>query len=96
MLESFSILSPLLGGALIGLAASALLLLEGRVAGISGIVGGLLSPKAGDLSWRVTFMLGLLSAGLVAGAAAPGPVRGICPTRWVCRYCWWQSRKVRA
>ena len=71
MLESFSLLSPLLGGALIGLAASALLLLEGRVAGISGIVGGLLSPKAGDLSWRVTFLLGLLSAGLVAALAAP-------------------------
>lgn len=71
MLESFSILSPLLGGALIGLAASALLLLEGRVAGISGIVGGLLSPKAGDLSWRVAFVLGLLSAGLVAALLAP-------------------------
>ena len=31
-----------------------------------------------------------------SGASATGPVRGIWPTRWVCRYCWWQSRKVRA
>jgi uncharacterized membrane protein YedE/YeeE len=54
----------LLGGALIGLAASLLLLVNGRVAGISGITGGLLDGPPGDARWRVAFL-----AGLAAGAA---------------------------
>ncbi len=48
------------GGLLIGLAAAMLVLLNGRIAGISGILGGLLAPKAGDVSWRVAFVSGLL------------------------------------
>ncbi len=60
------------GGALIGAAASAMLLFEGRVAGISGIVGGLFSPKAGDIGWRVAFVGGMLSAGLAVAVIAPG------------------------
>jgi uncharacterized membrane protein YedE/YeeE len=64
-------LQSLSGGALIGAAASAMLLLEGRVAGISGIVGGLFSPRAGDIGWRVAFLAGMLSAGLVVTLAAP-------------------------
>lgn len=39
---------------------------------------------------------GLWAFTTASGASATGPVRGIWPTRWVCRYCWWQSRKVRA
>ena len=50
------------GGALIGLAAAMLLLLNGRIAGISGIVGGLLPPARGDAGWRVAFVLGLAAA----------------------------------
>ncbi|MEO9101758.1 MAG: YeeE/YedE family protein [Burkholderiaceae bacterium] len=55
----------LAGGILIGLAAALFLLLNGRIAGISGIVGGLLAPKTGDIGWRVTFVAGLLGAPLV-------------------------------
>jgi hypothetical protein len=54
---------PLAGGVLIGLAAAALLLLEGKIAGISGIVAGLAQPKRGDVGWRAAFLLGLLAGG---------------------------------
>jgi uncharacterized membrane protein YedE/YeeE len=60
-----------LGGALIGASASAMLLLEGRVAGISGIVGGLFTPKAGDIGWRLAFVAGLVLAGIGGMLLAP-------------------------
>jgi len=50
------------GGLLIGLAATLFILFNGRIAGISGIAGGLLRPKAGDISWRVAFVVGLIAA----------------------------------
>jgi uncharacterized membrane protein YedE/YeeE len=56
--------ASLAGGALIGLAAAMLVLLNGRVAGISGIVGGLLVPRGGDIGWRLAFVGGLLVAPL--------------------------------
>jgi uncharacterized membrane protein YedE/YeeE len=56
--------ASLAGGVLIGLAAALLLLANGRVAGISGILGGLLRPARGDIAWRVTFILGLFVAPL--------------------------------
>ena len=59
--------SALAGGALIGLAAALFALLNGRIAGISGIIGGLLRPVAGDTAWRVAFVLGLVGAPLVYG-----------------------------
>ena len=52
----------LAGGALIGLAAVAMAVLSGRIAGISGIVGGLLRPSRGDWAWRLCFLAGLLAA----------------------------------
>ena len=55
----------LAGGILIGLAAALLLLANGRVAGISGILGGLLRPASGDIAWRLCFVLGLFLAPLV-------------------------------
>ena len=61
------------GGLLIGVATAMLLLFNGRVAGITGILGGLLRPKAGDIGWRLAFVLGLLGAPLVYGLAAPLP-----------------------
>jgi uncharacterized membrane protein YedE/YeeE len=64
----------LAGGALIGLAAALLLATNGRIAGISGILGGALEPQAGELSWRLAFLGGLLSAGLVAGFLFPARV----------------------
>ena len=65
--------SSLAGGLLIGLATALLLLLSGRIAGISGIVGGLLRPDKGDVAWRVAFVLGLFTAPLVFVMAAPLP-----------------------
>jgi len=56
--------ASLVGGALIGLAAAMLALLNGRVAGISGIVGGLLVPRRGETAWRLAFVAGLLAAPL--------------------------------
>ena len=67
-----SLLPPLLGGALIGLSASFLLLANGRVAGISGVVGSLLAPVRGDIAWRVLFFGGLLTGGLLLAWLRPG------------------------
>ena len=63
--NAFTPWSSLAGGALIGLAAAMLVLLNGRIAGISGVLGGLLKPVSGDISWRVAFVVGLLSAPLL-------------------------------
>lgn len=52
----------LAGGVLLGLASALFILVNGRILGISGIVGGLLRPRAGDAAWRIAFLLGLLSA----------------------------------
>ena len=67
--------SALLGGLLIGASAALLLLVTGRIAGISGIVGGLLSPRRGDLDWRVAFI-----AGLVLAPAPYAGFGGVLPT----------------
>ena len=58
----FTPVSALIGGLLIGVAAAALVLFNGRIAGISGIVGGLLRPNSGDLAWRAAFLFGLIAA----------------------------------
>lgn len=62
---SFTPWTSLAGGALIGLAATILILFNGRIAGISGIAGALLRPVKGDLLWRVAFLAGLLIAPLL-------------------------------
>ena len=59
--------TSLAGGLLIGLAAAAFVLLNGRIAGISGILGGLLRPAQGDIAWRVAFLAGLIGAPLAYG-----------------------------
>lgn len=58
----FTPLASLSGGLLIGMAAAMFALWNGRVAGISGIVGGLLRPKRGDIAWRLAFVAGLILA----------------------------------
>jgi len=63
-LGHFTPWSSFAGGVLIGVAAAMLVLLNGRVAGISGIVGALFAPPRGDIAWRVAFILGLLTAPL--------------------------------
>ncbi len=62
----------LAGGVLIGLSATLLLWLNGRVAGVSGILNGALFPKAGDVVWRAAFLAGLIVAAGLYMALAPG------------------------
>ena len=71
--NSFTPWFSLAGGALIGLAAAMFVLLNGRVAGISGVVAGLLKPIRGDVAWRAAFVLGLLAAPLIYGLVAAAP-----------------------
>jgi uncharacterized membrane protein YedE/YeeE len=74
-MHNFTPWSALAGGALIGLAASLLLVANGRIAGISGVIGGLLAPVRGDVAWRSFFVLGLLGAGVVAALVSPAATR---------------------
>jgi uncharacterized membrane protein YedE/YeeE len=70
-LEQFTPWSALAGGALIGLATASVFWLQGRLAGISGICGVLLTPVRGDFGWRLSFVLGLLAVGLFGVRLAP-------------------------
>jgi uncharacterized membrane protein YedE/YeeE len=70
---NFTPVSGLVGGLLIGLAVALMMLLNGRIAGISSIVSGLLTPKAGDTGWRVAFVVGLLLGALAFILAVGGP-----------------------
>ena len=82
-MANFTPVSAAIGGALIGLAAVLLMLLTGRIAGISGIFGGCLSFGAADKGWRIAFIAGLIAAPLTAslvGVAIPDPVM---PANWV-------------
>ena len=67
-------LPPLLGGALIGAAATLILLGLGRVAGIAGIYGGLWQRQTHDRTWRLAFVAGLLVAGLIGALVAPAAI----------------------
>lgn len=65
--------TSLAGGVLIGTAAAMFLFLNGRIAGISGILGGLLRPRISDIGWRVAFILGLVAAPQLYQLATPLP-----------------------
>jgi uncharacterized membrane protein YedE/YeeE len=73
--NDFTPWASLAGGILLGLASALFILLNGRILGISGIVGGLLRPRAGDTAWRLSFLAGLFAAPLLylllAGPTAP-------------------------
>lgn len=66
--------SALAGGILLGLASVMFILVNGRILGISGILGGLLVPQRSDASWRVFFLLGLVLAPVTLSLVAPGLV----------------------
>jgi uncharacterized membrane protein YedE/YeeE len=70
-MAEYEIVKPLMGGMLIGLSAAILMLARGRIAGISGIVEGVLRPKTGDVAWRVIFLVGLVTGGLVMANLLP-------------------------
>lgn len=65
--------TALIGGALIGTAASLLVLATGRIAGVSGILGGLLVPSRGDIGWRFAFVVGMLASPLAYAGVAQLP-----------------------
>jgi uncharacterized protein len=73
-LEHFTPYSATLGGLLIGLSASWLLLATGRIAGISGILGGLLAPAGEDKLWRALFVAGLIVGCWLVRAASGGAI----------------------
>ncbi len=82
-MEDFTPVSGLAGGLLIGLATALLMLFNGRIAGISGIVGGLLARKASEVGWRAMFAAGLLLGAvayvLTTGGAFPVRVEASLP-----------------
>lgn len=63
--------ASLLGGIVLGLASAIFILFNGRILGISGILGGLMSPRAGDIGWRISFFLGMAAAPTVFALLAP-------------------------
>ena len=75
-MENFTPLSALAGGALMGLGAVVLLGLTGRIAGISGIIGGLLPPGRGEALWRLAFLVGLVGGAAIYRTLG-GPLQAI-------------------
>lgn len=63
--------TSLAGGILLGIASAMMVLLSGRILGISGILGGLLAPRIGDIGWRVAFLLGMGASPMVFAALMP-------------------------
>jgi uncharacterized membrane protein YedE/YeeE len=67
--------ASLTGGVILGIASAIFILVNGRILGISGILGGLLPPKVGDTSWRIAFLLGF--------AAAPSVFHALVPAQYI-------------
>ena len=72
-LNNFTPWASLVGGLIIGLATVLFLMFNGRIAGISGIVGGLLNPKKSDILWRIAFVAGLVLSPLAFGLVSSIP-----------------------
>ena len=81
-MANFTPLSAAIGGALIGLSSVLLMLLTGRIAGISGIFGGLLNPRSGEVGWRIAFIAGLILAPLIAAQVGYGMASPQMPASW--------------
>ena len=79
-MENFTPVSALVGGALIGLSAVWLMATAGRIAGVSGILGGAFAAERGDKLWRWTFLMGLLIGPLIVGLAKPSMLHATFPT----------------
>ena len=96
-MENFTPLSGFIGGLLIGLSAVLLILLNGKIAGISGIVGGLLARKGSQVGWRAVFIAGLLLGAfiyiLATGGALPVYIQASLPVMIIAGF-WWASGPV--
>lgn len=79
-MDNFTPVSAALGGALIGLSVLILWLGNGRIAGISGAVGGLIRPQQGEVAWRAAFLVGLVGAPLLYTLLLGRPEIAIQPT----------------
>ena len=73
-MENFTPISSFLGGGLMGLSAAVMLIFNGRIAGISGILGGLLTPLEGDRAWRLAFLIGMIMGALIIHQASATPL----------------------
>ena len=82
-MTEFTPYSALIGGALIGLSAVLLMLFTGRIAGISGIFGGLLATNANDRGWRLAFLAGLIAAPFLGALAHHPPGAPLMPASWI-------------
>src|SRR5258708_38965340 len=82
-MANFSPVSAAIGGVLIGLSAVLLMLLTGRIAGISGIFSGLLNLRGEDKGWRIAFIAGLILAPIIAGWIGYGMAPPKLPANWV-------------
>jgi uncharacterized membrane protein YedE/YeeE len=82
-MSNFTPLSAAIGGVLIGLSAVLLMLLTGRIAGISGIFSGLLNLRGEDKGWRIAFIAGLILAPMIAGSIGDGMAPPKLPANWV-------------
>lgn len=82
MVGSYLVWEALLGGAMIGLAAVLLFILSGKIAGISGIAGGIFSPGSGGKLWRLAFVVGLICGGLLTPLVFGKPVEVNMQSPW--------------
>jgi len=79
---AFTPVPALLGGIMLGIAATLYILLHGRILGISGIISGLLSPKSGDVNWRLILVLGILSAPFLAALLFDIHTKSVIDADW--------------
>jgi len=82
-MANFTPISAAIGGVLIGLSAVLLMLLTGRIAGISGIFGELLNWRGEDKGWRIAFIAGLILAPIIASAIGYGMAPPQLPANWM-------------
>lgn len=75
-------IEALIGGALIGIAVSLMMLFNGRVTGISGILAGIVKPSRSDIDWRVFFIIGLLLGGFILKIFIPTSFTQISSAKW--------------
>ena len=81
-MADFTPVSAAIGGALIGLASVLMMLLTGRIAGVSGIFSGLLNLRGEDKGWRIAFIAGLILAPVIAGWIGYGMATPKLPGNW--------------